>query len=238
MLKRNVESLIANASLLKGLTPAELDQLMEEARLRCFPRGEFFFHQGEDAIILYIVLEGRVKLSQVAPDGTQVIVNYLGPGDELGIIVALSAMPYPLSAEAIEDCSAAAWHRDQMKEFMIQIPQLALNGMEMIGRRFARLQQRFQEVATQRVEQRVARALMRLTRQFGRRTPEGVLLDMPLTREDLAQMTGTNLYNVSRILSKWEQAGYIQTGRGQIVLGQVHELVRIAEDLPAARQRD
>ena len=79
---------------------------------------------------------------------------------------------------------------------------------------------------------------MRLTRQFGRRTPNGVLLDMPLTREDLAQMTGTNLYNVSRILSKWEQAGYIQTGRGQIVLGKVHELVGIAEDLPTPRKGD
>jgi CRP-like cAMP-binding protein len=232
----NFESLIAHASLLKGLTPVELDQLMAKARLRHFPRGEFFFQQGEDAIMLYILTEGRAKLSQVAADGTQVIVNYFGPGDELGIIVALSNMLYPLSAEAIEDCAAFAWHRDQMKALMIQIPQLALNGMEMIGRRFARLQQRFQEVATQRVEQRVARALMRLTRQFGRRTSEGVLLDMPLTREDLAQMTGTNLYNVSRILSKWEQAGYIQTGRGQIVLGKVHELVGIAEDLPTPRK--
>lgn len=235
---RELSSLLAASSLMNGLSPVELDRMIAEGRLREMPRGEFFFHQGDDATTLYILVEGRAKLSQVSGDGTQVIVNYFGPGDELGIIVALSGMPYPLSAEAIERCMAISWHRDQMKELMIEYPRLALNGIEMIGRRFARLQQRFQEVATQRVEQRVARALMRLTRQFGRRTPEGVLLDMPLTREDLAQMTGTNLYNVSRILSKWEHAGFVHTSRSQIVLSKVHELVGIAEDLPAPRKPD
>jgi CRP-like cAMP-binding protein len=84
------------------------------------------------------------------------------------------------------------------------------------------------------VEQRVARALLRLVRQFGKRVPEGVLLDMPLSRQDLAQMTGTNVYNASRILSKWEQQGLISTSRMQIVLCKAHELVVIAEDLPDA----
>ena len=121
-----------------------------------------------------------------------------------------------------------------MKQIMLRIPQLALNGIEMIGQRFAWLQTRFQEVSTQRVEQRVARALLRLVRQFGRRVPEGVLVDMPLSRQDLAQMTGTNLYNASRILSKWEQQGLISTSRMQIILCKAHELVMIAEDLPAS----
>jgi CRP-like cAMP-binding protein len=234
----DIESLIGSASLIRGLAPMELRRMVAVGRMHHVPQGEFFFHQGDDSIMLYILTEGRCKLSQVSADGTQVIVNYFGPGDELGIIVALSNIPYPLSAEAIEPCAAISWHRDQMKDLMIQYPRLALNGIEMIGRRFARLQRRFQEVATQRVEQRVARALMRLTRQFGRRMPEGVLLDMPLTREDLAQMTGTNLYNVSRILSKWEQAGIIQTSRSQIVMSAVHELVGIAEDLPAPGKHD
>ena len=90
-------------------------------------------------------------------------------GDGLGIIVALIDMPYPLSAEVVEACTAVAWDRQTMKQLMLHIPQLALNGMEMIGQRFAWLQTRFQEVATQRVEQRVARALLRLVRQFGKR---------------------------------------------------------------------
>ena len=119
-----------------------------------------------------------------------------------------------------------------MRQLMREYPQLGLNGINMIGRRFALLQKRLQEMATERVEQRVARAILRLVRQFGRRTETGVLLDMPITREELAQLTGTNLYSVSRILSKWEQAGYIHTGRKEIILLKAHELVAIAEDLP------
>lgn len=218
--------------LLRDLPVAERQAVIDRGLTRHFAQGSFLFHQGEESVTMYLLLSGRIKLTQVTADGHQVIVNYFQPGDGLGIIVALSNMPYPLSAEAMEDCTVLAWGRDTMHRLMQQYPQLALNGMEMIGRRFARLQQQFQEVATQRVEQRVARALLRLVRQFGRRTVEGVLVDMPLTREDLAQMTGTNLYNVSRILSKWEQDGLVVTGRKQVTLCRSHELVAIAEDLP------
>jgi CRP-like cAMP-binding protein len=220
--------------LFTQLTQAECNAILATAHVHQVRQGDYFFHQGEDAATLYVITEGRVKLTQVTPEGEQVIVNYFGPGDGLGIIVALIDMPYPLSAEAMELCTAVAWDRHTMKQLMFQYPQLALNGIEMIGQRFAWLQTRFQEVATQRVEQRVARALLRLVRQFGKRVPEGVLIDMPLSRQDLAEMTGTNLYNASRILSKWEQQGLISTSRMQIILCKAHDLVMIAEDLPTS----
>lgn len=233
MTAQDVQKIVSDCFLFRDLTPQECEMVLDNGRFRSFSPGATFFHQGEDATLMYVLVSGRVKLSQVTADGHQVIVNYFGPGDGLGIIVALSDMAYPLSAEAIEECTAIAWHRDTMRQLMLQIPQMALNGMSMIGGRFARLQNRFQEVATQQVEQRVARALLRLVRQFGQRVDEGVLLNMSLTREDLAQMTGTNLYNVSRILSKWEQAEYISTSRNQIILHKAHEVVAIAEDLPS-----
>lgn len=209
---------------------------MEAGRVHEVPQGGFFFLQGEESTMLYILGEGRVKLSQVTPDGQQVIVNYFGPGEGLGIIVALNETPYPLSAEAIEPCVAVGWSRETMLDLMRRFPQLALNGMNMVGKRFAQMQNRFQELATQRVEQRVARTLLRLIRQFGRRTDEGVEIDMILSREDLAQMTGTNLYSVSRILSKWETEGLITTNRRRVTLKKAHELVALAEDLPAPGQ--
>ena len=127
---------------------------------------------------------------------------------------------------------AAGWTRETMLELMKNNAQLAINGMNMVGHRFTQMQHRFQELATQRVEQRLARALLRLVRQFGRRTEEGVLIDISLSREDLAQMTGTNLYNVSRILSKWESDGLIATGRKRVTLRNAHALVALGEDIP------
>ena len=116
----------------------------------------------------------------------------------------------PLSSSIDPFVPVSYTHLDVYKrqELMHDNAQLALNGMRMVGQRFGQMQSRFQELATQRVEQRVARALLRLVRQFGRRVDEGVLIDIAISREELAQMTGTNLYNVSRILSKWEHAGW------------------------------
>jgi CRP-like cAMP-binding protein len=93
------------------------------------------------------------------------------------------------------------------------------------------VQERLRELATERVEQRVARTLLRLARQVGRKVEGGVLIDMPLSRQDLAEMTGTTLYTVSRILSQWEQQHLVETGRERILIRQPHGLVAIAEDL-------
>lgn len=205
---------------------------MESGRSCHFRRGEFLFHQGEPAVAFYVIIEGRVRLSQVTPEGHQVIIRFVGPGDGLGIIVVLSNTTYPLAAEAVADTTALRWGYEAAIELMAEFPRLALNGMRLVAGRFQDLQNRYRELATERVEQRVARALMRLARQTGKRTEEGVLLDLPLSRQDLGEMTGTTLYTVSRILSGWEQAGLITSGRERIVICNPHGLVAIAEDLP------
>ena len=232
MLPADQRGVIARFSLFEGLAESEFDSVIVAGRTYDVGQGEFYFHQGEESTMLYVIVAGRVKLSQVTADGQQVIVAYFGPGEGLGIVMALNQQPYPLSAEAIEPCAAVGWRREVMLELMHDNAQLALNGMRMVGQRFGQMQSRFQELATQRVEQRVARALLRLGRQFGRRVDEGVLIDIAISREELAQMTGTNLYSVSRILSKWEQSGWIVSARKRITLKKSHELVALAEDLP------
>ncbi len=231
MLNETTTSTLRKSLLFQGLTQNEQQIVLENGHIHRVESGDYFFHQGEEASTLYTITEGHVKLTQVTTEGEQVIINYFGPGDGLGIIVALIGIPYLVSAEAVELCTAVSWHRDTMKQLMLRYPQLAFNGMELIGKRFAWLQTRYQEIATRRVEQRVARALLRLIRQFGKQVDEGIILDMPLSREDLAQMTGTNLYNVSRILSKWEQQGFLSTKRKHITLLQPHQVVAIAEDI-------
>jgi CRP-like cAMP-binding protein len=117
---------------------------------------------------------------------------------------------------------------------MERMARLAINALHSVTQRTHELQDRYRELATERVERRVARALLRLVRQTGRRQPEGgVLIDMPLSRQDVAEMTGTTLYTVSRILSHWEQLGLVAGAREQVVILSSHGLVAIAEDLPA-----
>lgn len=228
-----ISVIVASSAILAHLTPGEIQTFMAEGRPRQANKDTFLFQQGDLASSFYIITQGRIRLVQLAADGNQVTLNYFGPGDGIGVIAALSGMPYPASAEVLEDSSALSWDRETIHNLMLQIPQLAINGMEMIARRFSRLQGLYLEMATQRVEQRIALTLLRLVRQFGKRVENGVLIDMPLSRQELADMTGTNLFNVSRILRKWEQAGIVSIGRKQVILCKAHELVILTEGTPS-----
>jgi CRP/FNR family transcriptional regulator, nitrogen oxide reductase regulator len=225
-------NILAQAPLFAGQDTAVLQHAFTLAQHRAYERGTFIFHEGDPAIIFYIVETGRVRLTQLTVEGQQIIIRYLGPGEGMGIIVVLSDTVYPVTAETVADTQLLCWYKDDIKQLMLQYPTLALSGLNMVAQRFVGLQAQFRELATERVEQRVARTLLRLVRQAGRRTDEGVLIDMPLSRQDLAEMTGTTLYTVSRILSKWEQGGLIQTSRERVIICQSHEIVVIAEDLP------
>jgi CRP-like cAMP-binding protein len=218
--------------LFAGLEPGAVEHIWSAGRVRHVDEGAYFFHQGEPAERFYILISGRVRLTQITAEGQQVIMAVLGPSDGLGIIVALSDMAYPVTAEAVEPTDAIGWSAVDIRTLMLEHPQLGLNGMKLIARRFADVQDRFRELATERVERRVARALLRLVRQAGRKVDEGVLIDMSLSRQDLAEMTGTTLYTVSRILSDWESRGLVSAGRERVTLRRTHELVVIAEDLP------
>lgn len=229
---KDAYGIVMASPLFQGLEPVACQEVLDGARPCRVFAGEYYFHQGELASSFYILTEGQVKLTQVTPEGHQIIIKVLGPGNGMGIIVALSGMDYPVAAEAVEASFALGWDRDIIRGLMLRYPQLALNSMEMIARRFADLQERLHEMATQRVEQRVARTLLQLVRQFGKKVSSGISIDMPLSRQDLAEMTGTNAYQVSRLLSKWEQAGIVCSGRKSVVLCQPHELVLIADDLP------
>lgn len=224
--------LLRQAPLCAGLSADELAALAEQAHTRTVESGGFFFHQGEPATALYLLRTGHVQLAQLTPEGHQVVIRFIAPGDFFGGIAALGDSVYPASAEAIGDCEALAWPGTALAALLARSPQLALNFLHHLAGRVQELQDRLRELATERVEQRVARALLRLVNQTGRRVADGVLIDFPLSRQTLAEMTGTTLYSVSRILTRWDEAGIVESGRTRVLVRAPHRLVAIAEDLP------
>ena len=224
--------LLAQSAPFRGLRTAHLQVVLEVAHHRRVEQGAFFFHQGESAEAFYLLIQGEAKLTQVTPEGHQMLVRFVAPGEEFGGIAALSNATYTLSAQAVQDCLALAWNGETLARLMERYPRVAFNMLELVAGYYRRLLDRYQDLITKRVEQRVARALLRLARQTGQKTEGGVLIGLPLSREDLAEMTGTTLYTVSRILSGWEHQGLVETGRERVMIRQAHFLVAIAEDLP------
>ncbi|HQO64278.1 MAG TPA: Crp/Fnr family transcriptional regulator, partial [Syntrophorhabdus sp.] len=105
--------------------------------------------------------------------------------------------------------------------------------VNMLGVAFDRLQDlqaRYLELFAEQVEQRIARALLRIMRQSGRKTNEGILIDFPLSRQGLADYTGTTVYTVSRVLSAWEKKGWVISRRERITVSDPHALVLFTEN--------
>ena len=101
----------------------------------------------------------------------------------------------------------ASWSKDDLLGLMNRHPQIAMNVIRIIGTRLKDVQERVRELSTQRVEQRVARAVLRLARQAGHSTVDGTAIEFPLRRKDVADISGTTLHTASRILTAWEKAG-------------------------------
>jgi CRP-like cAMP-binding protein len=223
---------LQKARLFRDLPPAELREIARMGRRRYAATDAFLFHQGQPAAVLYVLLAGQVKMTQITPEGQQIILRVVSPGEMFGAVAALGEAVYPASAQAADACVALGWDSATITDLMERFPHLTLNALGIVVARVHEFQDRYRELATERVERRVARALLRLVPQVGRRVEGGLLLDLTLSRQDLAEMTGTTLFTVSRILSRWEQAGLIESGRERVVLRRPHSLVEIAEDLP------
>jgi CRP/FNR family transcriptional regulator, nitrogen oxide reductase regulator len=231
-MQRKDLSLLKNTSLFLGLKQDELDRVARAARIRKVDNQGFFYMEQDPAESLYILIEGRIRLLQVTPAGQQVIMRYISPVEEFGVIAMLSGAVYPVSAQAVDDSTAIYWNKTSLKELMEQIPGVAINALQTLADRVSEFQDRIRELTTERVERRIARALLRLAQQTGRKVEDGVLVDLLITRQDIAEMTGTTIFTVSRTMSQWETQGIIKSGREKIIIRRPHQLVVIAEDLP------
>jgi len=210
-----------------------LDQIAESTHRQSAKRGQFLFHQGNDAHVFHMILSGRLRLVQHTAEGKEVTMATFGSGDLVGLVVALTGEMYPGSAEILEDTEVLAMSGDMMWQAMNAYAPLAVRALRIVAARLHEAHDRIRELSAERVQQRIARSLLRLARQAGvKESDDTIRLDLRLSRQDLAQMNGTTLETVSRTLTAWEHEGLIDAGREQITILKPHALVTIAEDLP------
>jgi CRP-like cAMP-binding protein len=214
-----------------GLEPTARAAVLGAAQRRRVVTGAEVFGQGEPAQSFFVLLEGRLRVAKLTPEGHQMTVRYIGPGESFGCVAVCGGLDYPAGAMAVEESEVLAWTRAQTQDLAGRFPRIAMNVMRIMGGRIEDMQTRLGEVTHERVERRIARALIRLAAQAGRREAEGVVIDFPLSRQDLAEYAGTTLSTVSRTMSRWEEDGIVALGRQRVVIRRPHALVAIADDL-------
>ncbi len=223
-----IETALRRVDVLRHATAAEVRALARLGLPRAVEEDGFFFFQDDPAEQVFILLQGQVKLCQITPEGQQVNLRTIAPYQVFGAVGAVRpGATYPACAQALEDSVALAIASADFQRILSANPALMFDLMTMMTDYIREMQERYREMVTEQVEQRIARVVVRLAGQLGRRIPEGI--ELIFSRQDLAEMAGTTLYTVSRVLSGWEKRGLVLTGRERLVITQPHALMQVAE---------
>ncbi len=218
------------AALLAGVPAEGREAVLKRALPRRLDRKQVLFHAGEPAEALFVIESGRLKLTQLSADGQEVLVRFVGPGEICAGVAALEGSNYPVTAQAVEPVRALVLTREALRELCARYPQIQTNILRAITGHLEDSMTRARELATERVAQRVARTLQRLAEQSGRPVDGGVLVAHPLSRQELAEMAGTTLFTVSRLLSQWEAEGIVEAGREKVMIRSLRRLADLAEE--------
>ncbi|KAB2965750.1 MAG: Crp/Fnr family transcriptional regulator [Thermoanaerobaculia bacterium] len=229
-MRQTVAPEVLQSSLFRGMAAAVVEEFLAAATLRSLAAGEALFLQGDPVEALFLVESGRLKLSQVTPDGEEVIVRTVGPGDVVVGVAVLDKRTLPVSGVAIAACRVLAWPRPRILELAARHPLLRMNVVGTIADRMHDSLSRIRELSTESVGQRVARALLRLARDAGREVENGTLIDQPLGRQELAELAGTSMFTASRLLARWGREGVLEVGRQRVVVRSLDRLRRLASD--------
>ncbi len=222
---------LRRVSVFRDASDEDLKLFAEKGILRTIEEGEFFFFQGDPATYFYILIEGRAKLLQTNQTGQQVNLRTITEWQMFGALGAVrDNATYPATAQALEPSTALAIESSFFHEMLKTRPYLNFSLMQLMTGYIMEMQERYRELATERVERRVALTVLRLAAQVGKRTEDdGMMVELPLSRQDLAEASGTTIFTVSRVLADWERRGLVEAGRERVVIRNPHGLVQISE---------
>jgi CRP-like cAMP-binding protein len=212
-----------------GLSERDWEKVIDLFSERQYQKDDYIFLEGEAPEALYIIRTGKVKVLRHSTDGKDVVLRVGGVGHLLGTVAVFDGGGYPGTAQVIEECTALVIARNDCLTLVNRYPVFALAVISDLGSRLRSSAEQIRSLAVERVEQRIARVLLKLAESAGSDSPEGRVIEMPLTRQDVADMTGTTVETAIRVMSKFRRLELIKTRRGKVVLVELAALQEIAE---------
>ena len=218
-------ALVQQFSLFAGIPPVECATIVSSAREKIFSRRQTIFAEGDAVRQVMLLISGCVKLTQFGQEGSEVILRLAGAGEVIGLL-GLSDGAHCSSAQTMDISVALVWERANFENYLERFPALHRNLIRVLETRLREMDQRFREVSTQKVAPRVSSQLVRLLEQIGK--PVDGDVQICLSRAELAQLTGTTLFTVSRLLSQWTLLGIVSPGRESVLVRDLPALVELS----------
>lgn len=206
---------------------ADCIAILASAHDRQFPRRHSIFFQGDPARQVFLLTSGFTKITQLGTSGQEVILRLNGPGDVLGGMGRWTQGEHCSTARTVQAATAVVWETSQFEAVCERFPLLRRNVAHLLERRINELDVRFREISTEKVSPRLSSQLVRLMNQVGKPVEEGGI-EISLSRRELAQLTGTTLFTVSRLLCRWETRGIVSARREAVLVHDLPALLQLS----------
>ena len=218
MSAEEIEAVLRETTVFRKLSPEDRVTVARAARLRVYRKGETIFEQEAPSDAFYTIASGRVKIFKLLPTGKDMILEVFGAGDPLGAIAAYDGRPFPASAVALEETTCVVIPRQTFFTLLEAHPSLVRGLMLGMTVRMVELTNRLAELSGSRIEPRFARLFLKLAADMGRAERGGTFVPLLLSRQELADMTGTTIETAIRIMSRWGKQGIVHTDKDGFVV--------------------
>ncbi len=214
--------------LFKNLSNEELKELEPYLVTGKYKKKEDIFSEGDQAEWFYIVSKGKVKITKISHDGKEIILEIISPTEIFGGVAVIRGFPYPANAVAMEDTEVLKISRRNLMRLVDRFPNLMYCIALQLGDRMKSSYDSLKNIALERVEARIAALLLKLANKVGVETKEGLMIDMRLTKQDVADMVGTTVETSIRTFSKFKKEGLVTDSEGRIVIKDRKELAELS----------
>ena len=217
---------IKQVPLFAGLADEDIRELMAVAKRRTFRSGEVIFHREDPGLVLYVIKEGKVKISLISPEGQEISLVVFGKGECFGEFAILDGLPRSADAVAMEKVECYTLQRSDFHQAIMKNPKIAIQVMEVLSKRLRSTDQMVEDLIFLDVYGRVAKKLLELAEAHGTKVEDGIRIDVRLTQQELASMVGASRESVNKVMGYFTDKNFISTDKHKITLHRISELKR------------
>lgn len=211
-------------SLFNTLSEAEIKEISSYFIASSVKKKEVIFSEGDPSEWLFVVTEGKVKITKLSQEGKELILELIHPMDFFGGLAVIRGFPYPANAVAMEDSRLLRISRSNLLRVLDRFPNLMYCMAQQLGERMKQSHETLKNIALERVEARIASLLQKLSDKTGKKTGQEIVIDMKLTKQDIAEMVGTTVETSIRTMSKFKKMGIVGEKDGRIVVRDMEKL--------------
>jgi len=220
---------LAGHVLFQGLSEAQLDLLARRAVRRRLPARCELFRKGDESLEAYAILDGRLKATSISPDGREITLSIMGPGELVGEVAMLFGGRRTLTVETLEASELLVLQRRDLLPLLEQHPAAGLAMMAALAERLTQLTELFEDTVLRGLPARLARQLLALADAHGRAHGEHIRIDLKLSQSELGNLVGASRESVNKQIRVWEREGLVAADAGRVVIRDRDALETIAE---------